>query len=59
MAVNGINLVTPSVSGIDFTVGNTISNKNENVVQSFSDYLKNAIKQRILRQAKPTISMRL
>jgi len=44
MAVNGINLVTPSVSGIDFTVGNTISNKNENVVQSFSDYLKNAIK---------------
>ncbi|ABN51702.1 MAG TPA: flagellar hook-basal body complex protein FliE [Hungateiclostridium thermocellum] len=45
MAVNGINLVTPSVSGIDFTVGNTISNKNENVVQSFSDYLKNAIKQ--------------
>jgi len=37
---NGINLVTPSVSGIDFTVGNTISNKNENVVQSFSDYLK-------------------
>ncbi|HOP91763.1 MAG TPA: flagellar hook-basal body complex protein FliE [Acetivibrio thermocellus] len=45
MAVNGINLVTPSVSGIDFTVGNTISSKNENVVQSFSDYLKNAIKQ--------------
>ncbi|GAE88957.1 flagellar hook-basal body complex protein FliE [Acetivibrio straminisolvens] len=41
MAVNSIDLISPAVSRIDYTVGK----KNESIEESFGDYLKNAIKQ--------------